>query len=260
MDWEKGLSLEEVQKRLKEYGSNEILEKRVNPTVRFIKKFWGLTPWMLEITIVLEWTLGKYLELYVIIGPLVFNAFLGFIQEERANAALELLKEKLRINARVKRDGKWMVVPARDLVSGDLIRLRVGDFVPADVKVAEGDVEVDQSSLTGESQMVAKKVDEILYGGAIIRRGEVTGTIAATGAKTYFGRTVQLVQVAKPKLHMEEVTSRVVKWLVTIVSSFLAIALTVTVTRGMNLIQILPLAVFCHLSLFSSSMIRLKCY
>jgi len=243
-----GLSSEEVRKRLMEYGYNEVFEKKGTPVLRFVKKFWGITPWMLETTILLEWILGKYFEMYVVIGLLGFNAALGFLQEERANAALELLKEKLKISARVKRNGNWTVIPARELVPGDLIRLRAGDFVPADIRGAEGNAEVDQSSLTGESQTVEKKVDEVLYGGSVIRRGEITGTVASTGAKTYFGRTVELVQVAKPKLHMEEITSSVVRWLVIIVSSFLSVALALTALKGMNLIEILPLAVVLMVS------------
>jgi H+-transporting ATPase len=247
-DAETGLRSEEAQKRLGEYGYNEVPEKRVSGAARFVKKFWGLTPWMLEITIGLEWVLGKYFEMDVVIGLLVFNAILGFIQEERANSALELLKEKLKINARVKRDGNWTVIPARELVPGDVIRLRAGDFIPADAKVTEGNVEVDQSSLTGESQMVEKKANEILYSGSILRRGEITGVVTSTGTKTYFGRTVELVQVAKPKLHMEEVTSKIVKWLVIIVSSFLSVALVFTALKGMDLIGVLPLAVVLMVS------------
>ncbi len=248
IELEKGLNSEEVQKRLKEYGYNEVPEKRVTPIRRVVKKFWGLTPWMLEITIGLEWALGKYFEMYVVMGLLVFNAVLGFFQEERANSALQLLKEKLKINARVKRNGKWTVIPAREIVPGDVIRLRGGDFIPADVKMAEGSAEVDQSSLTGESQMVEKKANEILYSGSILRRGEITGVVASTGTKTYFGRTVELVQVAKPKLHMEEVTSRVVKWLVIIVSSCLSVALAFTALKGLDLIGVLPLAVVLMVS------------
>jgi H+-transporting ATPase len=248
IDLEKGLTLEEARKRISEYGYNEVPEKRVSTIIGFVKKFWGITPWMLEITIALEWILGKYFEMFVVIGLLVFNAVLGFIQEERANSALELLKEKLKINARVKRDGNWTLIPARELVPGDIIRLRAGDFIPADGKVAEGNVEVDQSSLTGESQMIAKKANEVLYGGSIVRRGEVTGIVTSTGTKTYFGRTVELIQVAKPKLHMEEVTSKVVKWLVVIVSSFLSVALVFTAVKGMSLIGILPLAVVLMVS------------
>ncbi|MGA2515554.1 MAG: plasma-membrane proton-efflux P-type ATPase [Thermodesulfobacteriota bacterium] len=248
MDLEKGLGLDEVQKRLKEYGYNEVPEKKKSRTLGFFKKFWGVTPWMLEITAGLEGALGKFFEMYVVIGLIVFNAILGFLQEERANAALELLKEKLKVNARVKRNGNWILIPARELVPGDVIRLRAGDFIPADSKVAEGNVGVDQSSLTGESQMIEKKANEVLYGGSIVRRGEVTGIVTSTGTKTYFGRTVELVQVAKPKLHMEEVTSRVVKWLVIIVSSFLSVALVFTAVKGMSLIGILPLAVVLMVS------------
>jgi len=248
MDLVKGLSSEEVQRRLIEYGYNEVPEKKVSRTLGFVKKFWGVTPWMLEITAVLEWALGKFFEMYVVMGLIVFNAILGFFQEERANSALELLKQKLKINARVKRNGDWALIPARELVPGDVIRLRAGDFIPADVAVAEGNVEVDQSSLTGESQMVEKKVNDKLYGGSVVRRGETTGIVIATGTKTYFGRTVELVQLAKPKLHMEEVTSKVARWLVIIVSSFLLIAFVLTVLKGMSLIEILPLAVVLMVS------------
>ena len=243
MDLEKGLGLEEVQKRLREYGYNEVSEKKKSRTIGFLKKFWGVTPWMLEITAGLEWALGKFFEMYVVMGLIVFNAILGFIQEERANAALELLKEKLKVNARVKRNGNWVLIPARELVPRDVVRLRAGDFIPADIKAVDGNVEVDQSSLTGESQLVEKKMDEMLYGGSVVKRGEATGIVVETGAKTYFGKTVELVQVAKPKLHMEEVTSGVVKWLVVIVGSFLCLALVLTALKGTNLIEILPLAV-----------------
>ncbi len=245
---ERGLSSDEVQKRQSKYGYNEVREKKASPAIRFVKKFWGITPWMLEITILLEWALRKYFEAYVVVGLLLFNAILGFLQEERANSALELLKEKLKINARVKRNGNWSLIPARELVPGDVIRLRAGDFIPADIKVAEGNIEVDQSSLTGESQMVEKRTSEILYSGSVVRRGEVTGVVTSTGAKTYFGKTVELVQVARPKLHMEEITSKVVKWLVVIVSSFLSVALFLTALKGMNLLEVLPLAVVLMVS------------
>ena len=179
----------------------------------------------------------------MVVGLLVFNAILGFTQEERANAALELLKQKLKIGARARRDGNWAVIPARELVPGDIIRLRAGDFVPANVRIVEGQVDVDQSSLTGESQMIKKKEGEILYSSAVAKRGEITGIVTGTGTSTYFGKTVELVQVAKPKLHMEEVTSRVVRWLVVIVASFLLIAFVSTAARGLSLFEILPLAV-----------------
>jgi len=241
-DLERGLSLEEVQKRISEYGYNEVPERRVSPITRFVKKFWGITPWMLEITIVLEWLIEKYLEAYIVFGLLIFNAIVSFIQEEKANIALNLLKQSLKINARVKRDGKWTIIPARELVPGDVVRLRAGDFVPGDVKVVEGSVEVDQSSLTGESLTVEKKINGVLFSGSTVKRGEITGIVASTGTKTYFGRTVELVQMAKPKLHMEEVISKVVRWLLIMVGVTLSIGLALTILKGMNLIEILPLA------------------
>jgi H+-transporting ATPase len=238
-----GLRSGEVEQRLRQYGYNEVPEKKINPVTRFLRKFWGITPWMLEITILLEWILGKYLEMFVVSGLLVFNVLLGFFQEEKANAALALLKTKLKANARVKRDGSWLIVPARELVPGDLVRVRAGDFVSADVKIVEGGAEVDQSSLTGESQLLEKKTTEVLYGGSLVRRGEITGVVVETGSRTYLGRTMELVQVARPRLHMEEITSRVAKRLVTIVGALLALALTYTALRGMNLLEVLPLAV-----------------
>lgn len=240
---EEGLRSGEVEQRLRQYGYNEVPEKKVNPVTRFLRKFWGITPWMLEITILLEWILGKYLEMFVVSGLLVFNALLGFFQEEKANAALALLKTKLKATARVKRDGNWLIVPARELVPGDVVRVRAGDFVSADVEIMEGNAEVDQSSLTGESQLLTKKMTEVLYGGSIVRRGEITGVVVATGARSYLGRTMELVQVARPRLHMEEITSRVAKRLVAIVGVLLSLALAYTALRGMNLLEVLPLAV-----------------
>jgi H+-transporting ATPase len=238
-----GLTSRDVEERRRDYGFNEVAEKKVDPVSRFLKKFWGITPWMLEITILLEWILGKYLEMFVVSGLLAFNALLGFFQEEKANAALALLKTKLKTNARVRRDGSWLIVPARELVPGDVVRVRAGDFVSADVKIAEGAAEVDQSSLTGESQLLTKKTAEVLYGGSIVRRGEITGVVVATGPRTYLGRTVELVQVARPRLHMEEITSKVAKRLVAIVGVLLFLALAYTALRGMNLLEVLPLAV-----------------
>ena len=238
-----GLRSGEVEERLRQYGYNEVPEKKINPVTRFLRKFWGITPWMLEITILLEWILGKYLEMFVVSGLLVFNVLLGFFQEEKANAALALLKTKLKANARVKRDGSWLIVPARELVPGDLVRVRAGDFVSADVEIVEGGAEVDQSSLTGESQLLTKKTTEVLYGGSIVRHGEITVVVVATGARSYLGRTMELVQVARPRLHMEEITSRVATRLVAIVGALLFLALAYTALRGMNLLEVLPLAV-----------------
>jgi len=243
-----GLSSEEAKRRILEYGYNEVSERKASPIARFLLKFWGLSPWMLEITAVLEWFLKKYLEMYVVLILLFFNAILSFAQERKADSALDLLKQRLRINARVKRDGKWITVPARELVPGDVLRLRAGDFIPADVKLVEGIAEVDQSALTGESLPVERKVGDELYSGSVVRKGEITAVVTSTGAKTYFGRTVELVQIAKPKLHVEEAISKVSRWLLAMTLAMLSIGLVLAIIYNANLSEIVPLTAILLLS------------
>ena len=209
-DHHTGLPSLEVKKRQFEYGFNEIVEKKKSTYLLFLKKFWGLTAWMLEITIVLTWILQKYLDVYIITALLVFNAVLGFVQEERASSAIESLKQKLHIKSRVLRDGAWTALPAKELVPGDILRLRSGDFVPADLKILDSELEVDQSALTGESLPVQKKSNDVLYSGSIVRKGETDAVVLTTGAQTYFGRTTELVEHARPKLHIEKVISSII--------------------------------------------------
>ena len=238
-----GLTAAEVGRRARIYGPNEVPEEKRNPVLLFLRKFWGLTPWMLELTAVLTWFLRNPIDTSIVLGQLVLNSILGFYQEERASQAIAFLRQQLHVNARVKRDGAWSLVPARELVPGDLVRLRTGDFVPADLRLHEGSLEVDQSALTGESLAVSKGVGETLPSGSTITRGEATGTVAATGSRTYFGRTVELVQIARPRLHMEEVISKVVQWLLIMVGTLVGVALAFTAVRGSDVIPILPLAV-----------------
>lgn len=237
-----GLSSEEAQRRISRYGHNEIEEKHQNSLIKFFKKFWGVTAWMLELIIVLHWYLGKFLNLYIISALLVFNAVLGFAQEEKANVAVESLRKRLQISARVLRDGKWQVMPARDLVPGDIIRMRSGDFVPADAKIIQGDVEVDKSALTGESLPVTESTGSLLYSGSVIRKGESSCVVVSTGLRTYFGKTVQLVQIAKPKIHSEEFTSKIVKLLLVMAGSLIAVLFVSSAFKG-TFISILPLSI-----------------
>ncbi|MGB9003287.1 MAG: HAD-IC family P-type ATPase, partial [Nitrosotalea sp.] len=237
-----GLSLEDAERRISRYGHNEIEEKHQNSLIKFFKKFWGVTAWMLELIIVLSWYLGKFLNLYIISALLVFNAVLGFAQEEKANAAVESLRKRLQISVRVLRDGKWQVMPARDLVPGDIIRMRSGDFVPADAKIIQGDVEVDKSALTGESLPVTESTGSLLYSGSVIRKGESSCVVVSTGLRTYFGKTVQLVQIAKPKIHSEEFTSKIVKLLLVMAGSLIAVLFVSSAFKG-TFISILPLSI-----------------
>jgi H+-transporting ATPase len=247
-DLNTGLKSAEVESRLKQYGYNEVVEKKVNPAVRFAKNFWGLTAWMLEIIIILSWFLRNYADLYIVTGLLFLNSILGFVEEQKASSAVEALKKKLQVNARALRDGAWTTVSSRELVPGDVVRVRPGDFVPADVKILHGELEVDQSALTGESMTVQKEPDAVLYSGSIVKRGEANGIIISTGIKTYFGRTTQLVQIARPKLHLEEVVSNVVKWLLIIVVALIVLAIVFSILRGVDLLKVLPLVLVLLLS------------
>jgi len=239
---ENGLETREVQKRLTKYGYNEIPEKKVSFLVRFGKRFWGIVPWMLEATAVITLLLGKYPQTLVIVFLLLFNAAMSLWREKRARSAMASLKKRLRIQSRVKRDGKWSIIPARELVPGDLVRIRAGDLLPADIKIIDGSLGVDQSVLTGESIIVEKSTGEIAYSGSAVKRGEATSIVVATGARTYFGKTVSLLELAKPKLHMEEVTVKVAHRLLIIVLASLLVVFVYALLTGFPLAVLLPLA------------------
>ena len=135
------------------------------------------------------------------------------MQEHRAAGVVEALRRRLQVSARARRDSSWQVIPARELVPGDIVRVRSGDIIPADVKLLTGALSVDQSALTGESKDADKAPGEVLSSGSVARRGEGNGVVMLTGEKTYFGRTTELVQEARPKLHIEAVVAKIVRWL-----------------------------------------------
>ena len=169
-----GLSQAEAQKRLTQYGPNEIEEKKTNPLLKFLAYFWGPIPWMIEVAVILSGAVRHWPDFFIILLLLVTNAVVGFWEEHQAGNAIAALKAKLAIKARVKRDGKWVNPAARELVPGDVIRMRLGDIVPADARLLDGDpVEVDQSALTGESLPAERKPGEAVFSGSIIRQGEI---------------------------------------------------------------------------------------
>ena len=177
---ETGLTHGEVDVRRKEHGYNEVAEQKAHPVLKFLAKFWGLSAWMLELIMLLSLVLGHYSDLAIVGALLVVNAVLGFAQERRAAGVMETLRRRLQISARVLRDASWQVVPARELVPGDIVRVRPGDIVPADVKVLTGTLSVDQSALTGESKDVNKVPGEVLSSGSVVRRGEGNGAVMLT--------------------------------------------------------------------------------
>ena len=243
-----GLTRTEVETRRKDAGYNEVAEKRGHPLLAFLKKFWGISAWMLELIIVLSAVLGKYADLVVVSALLVVNALLSFMQERRAAGVVEALRRRLQVSARVLRDSSWQIAPARDLVPGDILRVRPGDIVPADVKLLAGTLTVDQSALTGESKDVDRAPGEVLSSGSVVRRGEGNGVVMLTGAKTFFGRTTELVQQARPKLHIEAVVSKVVRWLFVIVGALLGVVVVLSLVRGTPLLEMIPLVLVLLMS------------
>jgi H+-transporting ATPase len=211
-----GLSSEEATHLLRQHGPNTTPEERVSTLRLLLGKLWAPVPWMLELTIVLELVLGKTLEAVVVAALLLFNALVSWVQENRAQEALSLLRKRLSVVARVLRDGTWRRLPAQELVPGDVVHLRVGDVVPADVALDDGLLEVDQSALTGESLPVEAGGGHAVYAGSTVTRGEATGTVTATAAGTYFGHTAELVRTARTASHLEAVVTRIVRALVTL--------------------------------------------
>ncbi len=247
-DRQSGLSSTDAKARLARDGPNEVPGRRAHPVANFARKFWGLSAWMIELIALLSLLLHKYADLAVALGLLLVNAILSLLQEQRASAAVAALRRRLQVTARVLRDGAWHPLPARELVPGDIVRVRTGDFVPADVQLLDGELRIDQSALTGESQEQRKTTDDPLYSGSIVRRGGATAVVVATGVKTYFGRTTELVETARPKLHVEEVVTRVVKWLFLIVGVQVAVALLVSLSESLPLVEILPLSLVLLMS------------
>jgi H+-transporting ATPase len=238
---ETGLTHAEVNTRRKEHGYNEVAETKSHPVMQFLHKFWGVSAWMLEMIMVLSAILGKYSDLAVVSALLVVNAVLGFMQERRAAGVVETLRKRLQVSARVLRESSWQLVPARELVPGDIIRVRPGDIIPADVKLLSGELSIDQSALTGESKDADKVPSDVLSSGSVVRRGEGNGVVILTGAKTYFGRTTQLVQEARPKLHIEAVVAKVVRWLFVIVGALLGVVIVLSLIRHVALLEMVPL-------------------
>ncbi len=236
-----GLTRTEVDARRKVHGYNEVAETKEHPLLRFLSKFWGLSAWMLELIMVLSAVLHKFSDLAVVSGLLIVNAVLSFSQERRAAGVVETLRKRLQVSARVRRDASWQVIPARELVPGDIVRVRPGDIIPADTKLLTGELSIDQSALTGESKDAHKAPGDVLSSGSVVRRGEGNGVVMLTGAQTYFGRTTELVQKARPKLHIEAVVAKVVRWLFVIVGSLLSVVMVLSLMRGTPLIEMVSL-------------------
>lgn len=208
-----GLGTKEADLRLRQFGYNEIQETKRNPVLEFLKRYWGPMPWLLEISVVLTLVLRHYTESVIIVTLLTINAVIGSLQSRNSHKAVEMLKKKLDIKSKVFRNKEWVILNAREIVPGDILILKLGDLVPADAYLLEGGLLVDQSALTGESMPVDAVPSDIIYSGTIVKRGEAKCAVINTGAYTYFGKTAELVRVARPKSKQEELMLIIVKYM-----------------------------------------------
>ena len=226
---EKGLSESEAKERLETYGYNELVEEKENPIVKFLRNFWGPIPWMIEVAIVLSAIIGHWEDFWIILVLLLVNGVVRFWEENKADNAIELLKQKLAVQARVLRDGKWKTVPAKELIPGDVIRIRLGDIIPADIKLLKGDyLQIDESALTGESLPVEKHIEDVGYSGSIIKQGEMDGIVVSTGMKTFFGKTTELVEKAKTRSHFQKAVIKIGNFLIVFALCMVAIIIVVS--------------------------------
>ncbi len=238
-----GLSQVEAQERLARYGPNELPEKTTNPFLKFLTYFWGPIPWMIEGAVILSAVVRHWLDFVIIFVLLLSNAVVGFWEERQAGNAIASLKAKLAVKATVRRDKKWATSAARELVPGDVIRLRLGEIVPADARLLAGDpVEVDQSALTGESLPVTHKPGDAVFSGSIVRQGEIDGLVYGTGANTYFGKTAQLVQEAHTVSHFQQAVLKIGDYLIILAVALVVVIVTVALFRGDPILTTLQFA------------------
>ena len=238
-----GLSSSEAEKRLQQYGPNEIQEKKVNPLLKFLRYFWGPIPWMIEAAVIMSAVIQRWPDFAIILTLLMVNAIVGSWQERKAGNAIELLKKRLALKARVLRDGKWQGIPAEKLVPGDIVRLRLGDIIPADVKLLDGDyLLTDESALTGESLPVEKHISDIGYASSIVKQGEMNALVVNTAGKTFFGKTAKLVEQAQTPSHFQKAISKIGDYLIFLAIGLVIIILLVSIFRGQNILDIIQFA------------------
>lgn len=238
---EQGLSSEEVSKRLALYGYNEIEEKEESLWHRVFRRFWGPIPWMIETAALLSAIVQKWEDFIIITIMLLVNAGLDFFQEHRALNALKALKAGMAHEVTVFRNGIFKRIPARELVPGDIIKLRIGDVIPADVQLLSGDyLLVDQAALTGESLPVSRKINDVAYANTIVKQGEMLTVVINTGAHTHFASVVALVARAslEERSHFQQMVIQIGNFLILITIALVVLILMVSLFRHENFIEI----------------------
>ena len=238
-----GLTNSEAQALLAKFGYNELPETHRNPLLKFLSYFWGPIPGMIETAAILSAVVRHWEDFGIILALLLMNAGVGFWEEYQAGNAIAALRAKLALHARVKRDGEWVTIPARELVPGDLMRVRMGEIVAADARLLHGDpIEVDQSALTGESLPAERKPGEAIYSGSIVKQGEADALVDGTGQSTYFGKTARLVEMAHTVSHFQRAVLKIGDFLVVIALALVILILAVALFRGDSMLSTLQFA------------------
>jgi len=244
-DLQKGLSSAEAQKRLQQYGPNAIEEKEEPLWHRIFSRFWGPIPWMIEVAAILSAAVKKWEDFIIIVIMLLVNAGLDFYQEGRALSALKTLKQKLAQDAIALRDGEFKSVPAKELVPGDIIKLKIGDIIPADVQLLQGDyIQVDQSALTGESLPVSKKPGQVAYSNTIVKQGEMLAVVVNTGMNTNFSQVASLVAQAQQEetSHFQKMVIQVGDYLILLTVALVILIIMVGIYRGEDILELVRYA------------------
>ena len=238
-----GLSQDEARQRLRRSGANSLPEAKESLLRKLLHYFWGPIPWMIETAALLSALVRHWADFAIIALLLLFNAAVGFWQEYKASSALDALKRQLALQCRVRRDGQWIEIDAAQLVVGDLVRVRLGDIVPADLKLLQGDyLSVDQSALTGESLPVDRKVGDVVFSGSIAKQGEMVGLVFATGPRTYLGKTAELVQKAGSVSHFQKAVLSIGDYLIYVSLGLVALLVLVELARGLPWLDLLQFA------------------
>ncbi len=235
----RGLSSAEARRRIERVGLNELAERRESPVLKLLGYFWGPMPWMIEVAALLSLIVRHWVDLIIILVMLAFNAVVGFWQEFQASNALAALKKSLALSARVLRDGQWREAPARELVPGDILRVRPGDIIPADVKLVDGDyLSIDQSALTGESLPVDKQLGDVAFSGSIAKQGEMVALVTATGESTKFARTAKLVEQAGAVSHFQKAVLTIGDYLIYISLGLAVVLVFAQLMRGDSFLSV----------------------
>ena len=235
-----GLTDAQAEERLKKDGLNEVPEPEFNFFKEFMSKLWNLSAWILEAALLLECILGKWIQSLFVLLMLLFAAFNGATQKKKSLRVLNTISHELTPTVSVKRSGKWKQINSKFLAVGDLISLKRGDVLAADVKIAQGQITVDESSITGESKAIKKSVGDTAYAGTTVVDGDALAVVTATGSNSRSGKTINLINNSAAPGHLQQLLTKIIYYLCLLDGVLTLILVVAALIRGQNVIEMLP--------------------